>query len=208
MVKEAWSLIQAKMLASSIYMVNSPEYFKDPPKKLNFQPVYQGGFMLRQIIKVLKALNSNEAPWQISLGIIFGSILGLTPLFNLHNLDILFLALVINVNISMMIVSWAVFSLIAYALDPLFHQLGYSVLTSPSLEGFWTEFFSCPIFLLANLNNTIVMGSLIFSLVAAVPLFFLLNVLVVKYRDAYNAFIGKFPLLRFLKVLDLYGKHS
>ena len=164
--------------------------------------------MLRQIIKVLKALNSNEAPWQISLGIVFGSILGLTPLFSLHNLVVLFLALVINLNISMMIVSWAIFSLIGYALDPLFHQLGFSVLTAQGLGGFWTQFFSCPIFLLAKLNNTIVMGSLIFALVAAVPLFFLFNVLVVKYRDVYNTFIGKFPLLRFLKVLDIYGKHS
>jgi len=164
--------------------------------------------MLRRIINVIKALNSNEAPWQISLGIIFGAILGLTPLFSLHNLVILFLALVINLNISMMIVSCAVFSLIAYVLDPLFHQLGFALLTSQNLEGFWTQFFSCPVFLLANLNNTIVMGSLISTLVAAVPLFFLFNVLVVKYRDVYNAFIGKFPLLKFLKVLDVYGKHS
>jgi uncharacterized protein (TIGR03546 family) len=164
--------------------------------------------MLRLIIKVLKALNSNEAPWQISLGIIFGSILGLTPFFSLHNLVILFLILVINMNVSMVIVSCGVFSLIAYALDPLFHQLGFAVLTSPSLEGMWTQFFSCPILLVANLNNTIVMGSLITTLVAAIPLFFLLNVLVVKYRDAYNAFIGKFPMLKFLKVLDIYEKHS
>jgi uncharacterized protein (TIGR03546 family) len=164
--------------------------------------------MLRLVIKVLKALNSNEAPWQISLGIIFGSILGLTPFLSLHNLVIVFLALVINMNISMMIISCGVFSLIAYALDPLFHQLGFAVLTSPGLEEFWIQFFSCPILLLANLNNTIVMGSLIFTLAAAIPLFFLFNVLVVKYRDAYNAFIGKFPMLKFLKVLDLYGKHS
>ncbi len=164
--------------------------------------------MLRLIIKVLKALNSNEAPWQISLGIIFGSILGLTPFLSLHNLIILFLALVINLNISMLIVSCALFSIIAYALDPVFHQLGFAILTSPSLEGLWTQFFSCPILLLANLNNTIVMGSLIATLAAAIPLFFLLNILVVKYRDVYNTFIGKFPMLKFLKVLDLYGKHS
>ncbi len=164
--------------------------------------------MLRLIIKVLKALNSNEAPWQISLGIIFGSILGLTPFLSLHNLIILFLALVINLNISMLIVSCALFSIIAYALDPVFHQLGFAILTSPSLEGLWTQFFSCSILLLANLNNTIVMGSLIATLAAAIPLFFLLNILVVKYRDVYNTFIGKFPMLKFLKVLDIYGKHS
>ncbi len=164
--------------------------------------------MLRRIIKVLKALNSNEAPWQISLGIIFGALLGLTPLFSLYNLVVLFLALFINLNISMMIVSFAAFSLIAYALDPVFHQVGLALLTSPGLESFWMQFFSCPVFLFANLNNTIVMGSLISTLAVSVPLFFLLNLLVVKYRHVYNTFIGRFPVLKFLKVLDVYEKAS
>ena len=164
--------------------------------------------MLRRIIKVLKALNSNEAPWQISLGIIFGALLGLTPLFSLYNLVVLFLALFINLNISMMIVSFAAFSLIAYALDPVFHQVGLALLTLPGLESFWMQFFSCPVFLFANLNNTIVMGSLISTLAVSVPLFFLLNLLVVKYRHVYNTFIGRFPVLKFLKVLDVYEKAS
>ncbi|MCH7650345.1 MAG: TIGR03546 family protein [Nitrospinae bacterium] len=164
--------------------------------------------MLRRILKVLKALNSNEAPWQISLGIIFGALLGLTPLFSLHNLVVLFLALFINLNISMMIVSFAAFSLIAYALDPVFHQVGLALLTAPGLESFWMQFFNCPVFLFANLNNTIVMGSLISTLAVSVPLFFLLNLLVVKYRHVYNTFIGRFPVLKFLKVLDVYEKAS
>lgn len=164
--------------------------------------------MLSRILKVLKALNSNEAPWQISLGLLFGAVLGLTPLLSLHNLAVLFLALLINLNISMMLVAWALFSVVAYALDPLFHQVGLALLTSPGLQDFWIQFFSCPSFRLANLNNTIVLGSLVSTLVASVPLFFVLNVLVVKYRSAYNSFIGKFPLLRFLKVLDTYEKFS
>ncbi|NIQ00157.1 MAG: TIGR03546 family protein, partial [Nitrospinaceae bacterium] len=135
--------------------------------------------MLSQIIKILKALNSNEAPWQISLGIIFGSILGLTPLLSLHNLAVLFIALLIHLNISIMLVSMALFSIAAFALDPLFHQAGLALLTAPGLQSFWVQFFSCPVFLLGNLNNTIVMGSLTVSLVAAAPLFVLCNRLVV-----------------------------
>jgi len=164
--------------------------------------------MIGRILKILKALNSNEAPWQISLGLLFGALLGLTPLLSLHNLAVLFLALLINLNISMMLVSLAVFSLIAYALDPLFHQIGLTLLTSPELKDFWTPFFSCPVFLLANLNNTLVLGSLVSTLAVSVPLFFVVNVLVVKYRSAYNAVIGRFPLLKFLKVLETYEKLS
>lgn len=164
--------------------------------------------MLSRILKVLKALNSNEAPWQISLGLLVGALLGFTPLFSLHNLVVLFLALLINLNVSIMLVAWAVCSVIAYAIDPLFHQVGLALLTAPGLKDFWIQFFSCPVFLLGNLNNTLVMGSLISTLVISVPLFFILNVLVVKYRGAYNALIGKFPLLKFLKVLETYEKLS
>lgn len=56
--------------------------------------------MLRPIIKVLKALNSNESPWQISLGLLLGTVLALTPLLSPHNLIVLFLALIINLNIN------------------------------------------------------------------------------------------------------------
>ena len=52
------------------------------------------------------------------------------------------------------------------------------------------------------------MGSLISTLAVSVPLFFLLNLLVVKYRHVYNTFIGRFPVLKFLKVLDVYEKAS
>ncbi len=164
--------------------------------------------MLRPIIKILKALNSNESPWQISLGLLFGAVLGLTPLLSPHNLIVLFLALIINLNISMMLVSALVFSGVAYFLDPMFHQIGYGLLTSDGLHGFWTSVFSQPAFILANLNNTIVMGSLATVLILSVPLFFLFNVLIKKYREKFNAFLEKFPVLRFLKILNTYNKLS
>jgi len=37
--------------------------------------------MIRQVLKVFKALNSNEKPWQLSLGLAFGGIIGLMPLW-------------------------------------------------------------------------------------------------------------------------------
>ena len=37
--------------------------------------------MIRQVLKIFKALNSDEKPWQLSLGLAFGGIIGLMPLF-------------------------------------------------------------------------------------------------------------------------------
>ena len=160
--------------------------------------------MIGQILKVFKALNSNAKPWQLSLGVCFGAILGLTPVLSIHNLVLLFLAFVINLNIGIMILSFVLFSGIAYILDPLFHNVGYAVLKSEALAGFWTNVFSCPIALLANLNNSIVMGSLIVSIPLTIPLFFFFNQVVVKYREKIQVALEKFPIFRSLKIVKVY----
>ena len=160
--------------------------------------------MLRQIINVFKALNSNAKPWQLSLGVSFGAIIGLTPTASLHNLALLFLALLINMNIGIMILSFVLFSGIAYILDPVFHDIGYTILKSDSLVGIWENVFSCPIALMANLNNSIVMGSLVVSVALAVPLFFIFNKFIEKYREKLQIYMEKFPIFRSLKILRVY----
>ena len=160
--------------------------------------------MLGPVLKIFKALNSNAKPWQLSLGVVFGAIIGLTPLWNLHNVVLLFLSLVISMNIALMLLSFAFFSGVAYLLDPVFHKVGYAVLTKASLRGFWTDFFTSPLAVLSNLNNSIVLGSLIVSILLAVPLFFVCQILVTKYRDNIQGFIDKIPLLRSMKIMKTY----
>jgi len=160
--------------------------------------------MIHQIFKLLKAFNSNESPWQLSAGLAFGAILGLTPILSLYNLLLVFIALIVNLNIGLMFLSFGFFSGVAYIFDPVFHQTGYALLTAAGLKSFWTNFFSCPIALLANLNNTLVLGSLVISIALTLPMFFAFNFLLEKYRNAINAFFGKFQFLKFIKVLKAY----
>ena len=164
--------------------------------------------MIRQVLKVFKALNSNEKPWQLSLGLAFGGIIGLMPLWTPHNIFLLFLAFIINLNFTLLLVGFFFFSGIAYILDPLFHQIGLAVLTSEEMQSFWVEFFSNPIFLINRLNNTLVMGSLIFSLAASVPLFFLVNLLIRKYRQHLQGLFEKIPLLKSLKLAKAFDTLS
>ena len=164
--------------------------------------------MIRQILKIFKALNSNEKPWQLSLGLAFGGIIGLMPLWTPHNIALLFLAFIIQINFSLLLLGFLFFSGIAYILDPLFHQIGLAVLTAEGMQDFWNGFFSNPIFLFDRLNNTLVMGSLLFSLAASVPLFFLLNMLVRKYRQNIQGIFEKIPILKSLKIAKVYDTLS
>jgi uncharacterized protein (TIGR03546 family) len=160
--------------------------------------------MIRQVLKVFKALNSNEKPWQLSLGLAFGGIIGLMPLWTPHNIVLLFLAFIIHLNFALLLIGFFFFSGIAYILDPLFHQIGLAVLTSDGMQDFWNGFFSNSLFLFDRLNNTLVMGSLIFSLISAVPLFFLFNALIRKYRLHLQGLFEKVPLFKSLKLFKAF----
>jgi uncharacterized protein (TIGR03546 family) len=161
--------------------------------------------MLRLVAKILKVLNSEGDPWQISLAAALGMVAGLTPMWSLHNVLIVFLALMIRVNLSTFLGSFLLFSAIAYAIDPLFHSIGLALLTSEGLKGLWTSLYQGTVWRAERFNNTIVMGSLVCSLVAFVPFYFLMQLFVRKYREHILAWVRKTRIMRFFQASKLYA---
>ncbi|MDY6842896.1 MAG: TIGR03546 family protein [Thermodesulfobacteriota bacterium] len=161
--------------------------------------------MLKMIAKLLKLLNSETDPYQISLAFGFSMIAGLTPLLSLHNLLLLFLILFLRVNLSSFIVGLIFFSGVAYLLDPFFNWFGLLILTMSSLEGFFTMLYNSTLWRFEGFNNSIVMGSLIFSLLFFVPLFLLTNMLIRKYREHIMVWIQKSRVMQAIKATKLYG---
>jgi uncharacterized protein (TIGR03546 family) len=164
--------------------------------------------MISTIAKILKVLNSETAPGQISLALCFALIVGLTPLYSLHNLLVLLLILFLRVNLSTFIVGWIFFSGIAYILDPIFHRIGLALLTTASMEGLWTSLYNITIFRFLKFNNSIVMGSVLFSLVFFLPVYFLSNILINKYRDNILAWVRKTRLMQLLKGSKLFQAYE
>ena len=160
--------------------------------------------MLRLIARLLAVLNSETNPSQISLGFCLAMIAGFTPLVSLHNLVVLLLVLVLRVNLAAFLLSLGVFSGFAYLLDPVFHWNGLQILTMPSLEGLWTSMYNCPVGRLSRFNNTIVMGSLVFSLVLFLPMYLLSNMLITHYRGHVLAWVEKTKLMQVFKASKLY----
>jgi uncharacterized protein (TIGR03546 family) len=138
--------------------------------------------MLRAILKLLHVLNSEAEPGQISLALAFALITGLTPLWSLHNLAVLLLALVLRVNLSAFLLGTVFFSGLAYLLDPFFHRLGLAILTAPSLEGVLTVLYNSTLWRIERFNNSIVMGSLLVSLALFVSTVLALNWAIRQYR--------------------------
>ncbi|NPA51840.1 MAG: TIGR03546 family protein [Aquificae bacterium] len=155
---------------------------------------------MNYIFKLLKALNSNQAPWQISLAFVLGMILGFLPFFNFFSFFVIVLAFVININISMFILSSGVFATIGLLLDPVFDKVGYAILTFEPLIPLWTFLYNIPYVQWTGYNNTVVMGSLAISLLLAVPIFFITNRLIIKYREKLAWIFDRIPILRGFKI--------
>jgi len=164
--------------------------------------------MIKMIAKFLKVLNSETEPGQISLAFCLAMILGLTPLMSLHNLLVILLVLLVRVNLSACILGWVFFSGIAYILDPLFNLIGLAVLTSQGLEGLWTSLYNITLFRLAKFNNSIVMGSLLFSLICFIPLYFLFNQIIRKYRVNVLEWVQKTRLMKAFKANKIYKAYQ
>jgi len=138
--------------------------------------------LIKLIQSLFGALHSEGTPGQLAAGIVLGAFLGLTPLFNLHNAVAFALLVLLNVSFAGGLLGWALFVPVGFLLDPLFDWIGHSLLLAPSLRALWTSMYNMPIVPLTNFNNTVVLGSLVFALVSAVPLFLLLRWAVARYR--------------------------
>ncbi|MBW2436059.1 MAG: TIGR03546 family protein [Deltaproteobacteria bacterium] len=164
--------------------------------------------MLDMIAKLIKVLNAEGSPTQISLGFAAGLIIGLTPLWSLHNLLLAFLVFLFRVNLSAFLLAWAFFSGIAYIADPAMDQLGATLLATSALQDIWTSMYNHTVCRIAHFNNTLTLGSLVSAVVVAVPMVFISNFLIKNYRQHILAWVRKSRLAQFLKASRLYRAYD
>lgn len=162
------------------------------------------------IIKILqylvRSLNSDGTPGQVAAGITLGAALGLTPLLSLHNLLIVAVIFLLNVSVPGAFLGWMASVPLGFLLDPLFDRLGSALLLdTPSLEPLWGAVYNAPVLGLANLNNSVVLGSLIFWLAVALPLFFLARIGVEQYRAKLYVKIKDSKVLQLMRASKLYS---
>ncbi|MEK7286814.1 MAG: TIGR03546 family protein [Nitrospirota bacterium] len=164
--------------------------------------------MLQLIIRFLQILNSEANPNQLSFAFALSMIVGLTPTLSLHNLIPLFLVLFFRVNLAAFILGFLVFSITSFLLDPFFHAIGMHVLTLPTLEPFFTKLYNIPLWRLEHFNNSVVMGSFIFSIVLFFPFHFFSKYLIVRYREDILSWIRKTRVMKMIQANKLYQLYS
>lgn len=164
--------------------------------------------ILKLIQKLVKTLNSEGTPGQVAAGIALGAALGLTPLVNLHNLLIVALAMLLQVSFPAVLLGWALFLPLGFALDPLFHQVGTVLLMDAGgLRPFWTTLYNAPVTALTNFNNTVVLGSFVSWAVLFAPIYYAARWGVARYRETIYRRLEQsrfFKTVKASKVYNLY----
>lgn len=164
--------------------------------------------MLTLLAKFFHALNSESSPRQIALAIALGFIVGLTGLFTLPSLLIVFAVLLIRVNLGAFILAVGFFAGLSYLISPLIVQVGEHLLTSSSMNSMFTALYQSDIFKLAHLHHTYTLGALVLGSSLALPLFFVVIFVVNKYRVHIMAFFERFRIVKALKASKFYRVYA
>jgi uncharacterized protein (TIGR03546 family) len=138
-------------------------------------------------------------------------IAGFLPFFSIANLVILLIVFLVRVNLSAFFLATAFFSGVAYVLDPVFNRIGFTVLAASPLQGLWTAMYNSTFWRLQKFNNSVVMGSFLFSLAAFPPAVLLFNLLIRKYRERVLTWIKRTKIIQALTAsrwYEMYHKLS
>ncbi len=160
--------------------------------------------MIAMLAKLLKALNSDSAPGQIALAFALALVAGLTPLFSLHNILILFIACIVRINFGAFILGTAFFSGLAYLIDPLAISLGESLLTNADHQIFLTDLYQSDFWRATRFNNTLVLGSLVIAIIAFIPVLLISRWLISAYRHKLMVWVDKLKITKVLKASKFY----
>ncbi|MDH5424228.1 MAG: TIGR03546 family protein [Gammaproteobacteria bacterium] len=162
--------------------------------------------MISSFAKIIRLMSSDIEPAQLSLGICLGFVLGLSPAISIQALLAVVLLIILRANLSVLMLSAGLISIIAYLLDPLLLQLGSAVLSVAELNSLFSWMYNNSFWYLLRFNNTLNMGSLVISLAAFIPLFLLSNFLIKRYRVAIEKHWKSSRLFQYISQSKLLGK--
>lgn len=156
-------------------------------------------FWLQIVSNFFKILRAGQTPRQIAGGFMLGSLAGFSPILTLQGLGVWLIILALDVNLSAAFLAFTLAALIAYLLDPLFHELGYFLLVNlDALRPLWTSLYNAPLAPLTRFNNTLVLGSFVGALVMSPAVYFGMKRFVVAYRTHLGSRIEKWKIYQIL----------
>jgi len=162
--------------------------------------------MIAPVVKLFKALNTNSHPGEIAHAASIGILLGLVPKNNALWYILFVFFLFVRIHKGCLFLSILLGTLIAPFFDPLFDELGYTVLTFEALKPAYGNLLEIPFIAFTEFNNTIVAGSLTVSLILYIPVYILTRFLVFIWRKFVAPALSQNKLVQVLYKTPLIAK--
>ena len=160
------------------------------------------------IASLIGSLNANRKPFEVAGGMACALLLALVPAGNLLWIALFVLTLFLKINLAVMLLFLALFSLIIPLADPLLHRLGLLVLTQPDLFDLFTELYNVPLLPFTRFNDSVVMGSFLAGIVLFVPALLLFRFLVVTYRKSWQPKLAENKVVKSIARIPIVSKLS
>ena len=142
------------------------------------------------IKKLFKILKSSLSPNQIAFSFALGVFAGLPPM-GLHMIIPITLALLVRGSFRAFLLSMGLFKLISIGVAPGDYAIGRFLLDSHrGLDSVWRVLFHLPVAAPMGYGRYLLLGGLVLSLVIALPVFFLVRLLVIKYRRSFAEWVA------------------
>ncbi len=160
--------------------------------------------MVKNLQKMFKALNSNNAPGELAHAFALGMLLAFVPKGNLLWILLFLLTFFLRINRATLFLSILLGSVFIPLLDSFFDSTGYAVLTSEGLIPFFASLAEIPFVIYTRFNNSVVMGSLVWGIVLYIPFTVLGLVFVKNWRSSLAPKFRKSRLYRILVNIPLF----
>ena len=155
--------------------------------------------------KILRILKSNLSPNQIAFGFAVGVFAGLPPM-GLHVIIPCTLALLVRCSFRSFLISMGLFKLLSLAVAPGTYVIGEWCLDSNrGLDALWRWIFQLPVLAPMGYGRYLLFGSLVVSLLVAIPVFLIVRLLVMRYRESFARWVSGWRLSEFLRGLRGVG---
>ncbi len=164
--------------------------------------------MLKKIISLLKALNSNSHPGEIAHAVSLALILGLIPKNNILFYIVTVFCLFIRINKGAFIIFTTIFSLLSHIVDPSLDAVGWWFLHLDFLKPTFAALLEVPFVGFTHFNNTIVAGAIVSGLVLYIPLYWISRLIIWAFRSKLIPIMRKTKFIVALSKVPLIKKIS
>lgn len=164
--------------------------------------------MIKAIIKILKAINSNNRSGEIGASIAFALLFAFIPSKNILWIVLFIITLMLKTHLPTLLVFLGILKLSSGLWDSLLDSIGNRVIAIESVNTLLVDLYNLPFMSFSGINNSLVIGGLVAGVVLWVPVWLIGSFIVKGYRKFILPRFKKSKIYKFYKSIPIVSKLS